>query len=192
MTLVLSSASCSKMEQFINNSNKQNIPVETVDYHDSKSVSKYLYSLRDVLYSDFVYQPEYPSLDHLQYLFFYEQKKNYNCSILVDYSHGKFLYDCEKNLVMSYPGVPKDIKDLTEEDTAGIENLLTNQDIFHWTSYFDGTGGQTYGEYEEFWGFSLLFDDGSAFVTSGAGNYEAGWPDKYYELKDALFALAEN
>jgi len=36
------------------------------------------------------------------------------------------------------------------------------------------------------------YDDGSSFKMHGEGNYKAGWPDKYYELKDDLFALAEN
>lgn len=192
MLFVLSSASCSTMEPFFEDPDKQTIPIETVDYVDSKSVGKYLYSLRNILFEDMVYLPEYPSLDHLQYLYFYEQKGLYHCSVLVDYSHAKFIYDYEKDLVMSYPGVPKNIRELTEEDIAGIDSLLEKQDIFHWLSNYDGRGGQTYGEYEGFWGFSLLFDDGSSFKTYGAGNYEAGWPDKYHELKDALFALAEN
>lgn len=142
--------------------------------------------------SDINNQSEYPSLEHLQYLYFYDQKGIYHCSILADYSHAMFLYDYKEDMVKYYLYVPENIRELTEEDIAGIESLLEKQDIFSWLREFDGTGGQTYGEYEGFWGFSLVFDDGSAFETYGEGNYEAGWPDQYYELKDALLALAEN
>jgi len=192
MMLILSSASCSKMAPCIKDPDKQNISIETVNYDDSKSVGKYLYSLRGLSASYLSNQSEYPSLDHLQYLYFEEIKGIYHCSVLVDYSYGKFLYDYEEDLIKHYLYVPKNIRDLMEADISGIESLLVTQDIFNWPREFDGTGGETYGEYEGFWGFSLLFDDGSAFKTSGAGNYEAGWPDKYYELKAALFALAEN
>lgn len=180
------------MEPFFTDPDKQTIPIETVDYDDSKSVGKYLYSLRDLLVPESNYQPEYPSLEHLQYLYFKEIKGIDHCSILVDYSHSKFIYDYEKDLVMHYLYVPDNIRELTEEDIAGIESLLEEQDIFSWPGEFDGTGGQTYGEYESFWVFSLIFDDGSGFFTSGQGDNEPGWPDKYYELKDALFALTED
>ena len=192
MILVLSSASCSKKETTPKYPDMQHIPTGTVDYDDSKSVGKYLYSLRGLSNSEMNNQSEYPSLEHLQYLYFHEQKGIYHCSILVDFSHGKFLYDHKQNMVDDYLNVPESIRELTEEDIAGIESLLEKQDIFNWPREFDGTGGQTYGEYEGFWGFSLLFDDGSAFETYGEGNNEAGWPDQYHELKDALFALAEN
>jgi len=190
--LVPSSASYSKTETTPEYPDMQHMPIETVDYENSKSVGKYLYSLRGLGDSKTNNQSEYPSLEHLQYLYFHEQKGFYNCSVLVDYSHNKFIYDYEKNLVMHYLYVPENIRELNEKDIAGIESLLVTQDIFNWPGDFDGTGGEIYGEYEGFWNFSLLFDDGSAFVTSGQGDYEVGWPDQYYELKDALFALAEN
>jgi len=170
MLLVLSSASCSTMEPFFEDPDKQTIPIETVDYDDSKSVWKYLYSLRGLCSSNKSNQSEYPTLDHLQYLYFYEGKGIYNCSILVDYSHDKLLYDYIHNMVISYPKVPENIRELTEEDIVGIQSLLDEQDIFSWGKKYDGTGGVTY---EGYWVFSLLFDDGSAFVTSGQGDYEA-------------------
>ena len=176
-------------------SNQHETTIVVVDYNNHDSISDYLYSLY-YLYDNEKNNnsSEYPSLDHLQYLYFVEQKGIYHSGLLIDYVNNKVICDSHSTLITHYPKNPEILRDLNEQDISNIKELSEKQDITNWKFSYDGTGGESYsdGNWEGFWIISLAFDDGSIFQTSGKGNYDTGWPDKYFELKDALFTLAEN
>jgi len=167
--------------------------VETVDFEDSESVVKYLHSLYPLSQSNQASnESSYPSISNIQYVFLWQQANINRSSVLIDYPQKKVIFDSHYNVVSMYPRTAENIRDLTEEDVKNIGQLLDDYDIFHWKIDYDGRHGEEYGDYESFWLITIVFDDGSVFQTGGAGDYEEGWPDKYHEFKDDLFALAES
>lgn len=170
----------------------QDMTVETVDYDDPDSLTKYLYSLMPLSYlSHTSNESEYPSLDQVQYIYLCEYN-HYPSSILFDFVYGKVSYDSLRSLVVNFPGVPEMTRDMTEQDVAQIETVLTEQDIFSWMIQYDGTRGKTYGEYEGRWIISIVFNDGSYFQSNGLGNFPPARPDEYLALRDELFSLGKS
>lgn len=170
----------------------QDMTVETVDYDDPDSLAKYLYSLMPLSYlSHTSNESEYPSLDHVQYIYICEYRPRSH-SVLFDFVHGKVSYDSLRSLVVNFPGVPEMTRDMTEGDVDLVDKVLTEQDIFSWKIQYDGTRGKTYGDYEGKWIISIVFDDGSYFQTSGEGDYSSAWPDKYIEVRDVLFDFGKS
>jgi len=169
-------ASCTEADSKKSDATKEHeTTIVAVDYNNNDSISDYLHSLY------YLYDTgknnnssKYPSLDHLQYLYFVEQEGFYHCGLLVDYINGKVICDRQASLITYYPENPEILRGLNDQDIINIKELLENQDITNWKFDYDGSGGESYGEWEGFWVISLAYDDGSIFQTRGEGDYEAG------------------
>jgi hypothetical protein len=166
--------------------------VETVDFEDSDSVANYLYSLLPLSKSNQAWNDlNYPSTSSIQYLYILKHVDLVSSSVLIDYPQKKVIYDSHYDVVCMYPVATDNIRDLTEEDVKNIEQLLDQYDIFHWKIDYDKRLPSINVDYESMWLITIVFDDGSVFQTSGSGEDEESWPDKYFEFYDDLFALAE-